>query len=293
MAPHRPLPVLALVRDTYSEVWRLRGYWPRLIAVPTLLAAALVLLEWGTTGFILAIEGEPFGSLAGVSVPAITIIPVMVAWHRLAVLGTGAVGPMAPFTWTLRETRFMLYTLLVLVVAVLVLAAAFALSIGVGTAAIACCGDALLADKAFPVVYRYFATTFSGLNLVLLIVLAPVFARVFLVFPATALGVRAGLAGAWRVTRGHALRFAAVLVLAVYWPLAVLGVAMVVRPLAPSGAEIAGFDIFAAFVILIDAALCGVLYARVYRHVTGWDGAGTPPALDRPPAGSAAATADP
>jgi hypothetical protein len=191
-APARPLPILAIAKESFDLLFTNLGSFCAAMAVPLLIELLAVWAFWTTYGpemVRLSVSGTgSFGAPGIFFVRLFGLLLVLmiayalfaVAWHRFALLGQADRPRVLPAV----QGRHMRFLLLTYGVGLLIGLIAFAIVIPLGLARVN--SQIVLILVAF--------------GLVLL------FTRWQLAFPAIAIDQQLGLGGAWRASRGQTLR---------------------------------------------------------------------------------------
>lgn len=197
------LPVVSIVRDALRGVFK-----HRLVLFRTLLGPALLLAANDTYQVTQLGEGPDISAtLQSLLFYFVVVTLFAVCTHRVILMGDDSVPKFGLFRWTMRETRFLGWTLLIGFCMALI-----PLSVG-AVAAIA--NGALDVFDGKDIAEIEF-NPFSVSTLVILPLLIPAIyipSRWALLLPATAVGERHGIRWAWQATEYNGWRMVALVVI--------------------------------------------------------------------------------
>ena len=212
---HR-LPVFKTVLGSYAFVWQARKDFVSL-AIPLVVVLAIVGALYGwlwppvfatTPEEIEAVMANRWGgAMLGMFILAVfnwaVYVVFAVAWHRRYLVPTEATTVGAALRWRRRQTRFLLLLILVFLIAGLIYAA--------GTIVAAVLGIFLATDESQ---LSTWILIYIVLSLVAVLLALPVYGRLTMWFPSTAVDHRMSLRECWAFSRGNGWRLGAITLLA-------------------------------------------------------------------------------
>jgi hypothetical protein len=243
-----PIPVIQIIRNAVIIPWRKRAtmFWALLSTSVVLTVAHMIAplarqeLGWISTLISVVLFGLAFALFA-------------VTCHRLVLLGDHSVPKYGLIRWSSRETRFVGWTLLIYL-----------------CAWVAAVVPSILAFQFIPYAlalrpsWAMFAISFFAI----IVLPAYLFARLAVLFPATAVDERPSLAWAWKVTEGNGWRL--------FLVVGVLPVALWLGPGYLVNYLVAHLLRYAVIVYLLIYVTGCVLYiieiaalSLSYKHLTG------------------------
>ncbi len=240
----RRLPIWQTLIDALSAAATNWEVLLKAIALPTLVVAGVnVAMSQGEqpqfTRFL------PFMVVSGLAG-----VLIAVSCHRLVILGADALPSRWGLFWTMRETRFVGWTIAVMLVSILTILPVILIGLIVA-GAVARSGDLASGSSLFPIV------GVLGM-LVTFPVAFYVSSRLTLVLPATAIGERPTLKQSWRLSRSNGWR----LVLLRFLPM------LVMTPLSLLGRWWPG--IVLQFLSAFSLALMGVIGIATLSKAYAW-----------------------
>jgi hypothetical protein len=197
------LPVFPIIRDAVRVTYRHRGAFFRTLIVPALLLAASDTYQMACLGD----ETEVWPTLLSFVFYLFVATLFAVCAHRVILLGDEAVPRYGLFRWTMRETRFLGWTLLIGTTMVLILVA-----LGVAEFRIGGVFDLVSGREFYEMDFEFFSLP-TLMFLPLVIPAAYIPSRWALLLPATAVGERRGIRWAWQATEHNGLRMVLLVVL--------------------------------------------------------------------------------
>jgi hypothetical protein len=249
----KKISIGSIFGEAYGLTFGNLGLFARVAIVPFLLILAMNL------AVLLFASPKPAGWI-GIAQNILTIIievPLLTSWHRFALLPRNQSLPTLGFAFTLREIRFFGYLLLMSMSFTVPLFVIGAAGQGAGLAA-------------------------GLLFLVLAIGVLLLWARVGLVFPASAVGDPVRLADSWRITEGNGWRiFWLMVLISLPFAGATLLIAMVFGTIAFMTKDMSIYPLMSipmVFLAVLSAGIYASTLSVVYRELAGYDPARFTPA---------------
>ena len=215
---HR-VPVFKTVLGAYAFVWQARKDFVSL-AIPLVVVLAIVgaLFAWlwppvfpfTPEEFKAAMTnrrgGSTLGLIAFLLVNWVVYVVFAVAWHRRYLVPAEATTVGAALRWRRRQTRFLLLFILVFLIVGLV-----SLVGSIVIAVIAVFGVFLIGDVSQ---FRMWVPLIGGVSVVVLLLTMPIYGRLTMWFPSTAVDHRMSLRQCWAFSQGNGWRLGVLILLA-------------------------------------------------------------------------------
>lgn len=241
------LPISKILIGAVAVSWLNRRNLLRGLG-PTAVALITVNLVWQTTGTRLGSPATTFFLVLSM----LLYTKFAVICHRLVLVefNTGS-KLILPFSWSDRETRFFGWMILVYVLVTIA-------STIISMAPLALLAQSLPeAERNNPVALFPFAILLAGIPATYLL------ARMSLMFPATAIDARPGLAWAWNMSRGNGVRIAVIIGL-IPWASGILD--YLFKKLVPGLPAAIVASIISYIFITIEITALSLSYREISEH---------------------------